>query len=288
MRKLSLFIAIFLCTLPGWAEAAKQIKVRTTTGDGVPVQAIIKIKIFPSGEKDAFIQRERNGVSIITVEQCDEFVSLSATSNVIGITRKINDDVPDWLPCEEPEVVFNDFQIQRFVLSVRNPAYGGAEFWRNTLGNEATASRPELPETLAAAFRNQEYGKISIITTEIQRALRAAGKSQDADFLYSLAVDASANGILSAKGKNDLIDDALRYSPTTNRFELTDDAQAVVKAYQAEALRLPQNSETLGQIDWQTMKSLQGGTNVRIPSVDLGAGDIRSFEVDRELFRSPL
>lgn len=284
MRKILLMIPIFVFPVAGSAEAAKQIKVLTTTSEGVAVRAKIKLKVFPTGETNAYVLREGKGYSIISVESCDDFVSLSAVPDVIGINRKINDDVPDWLPCEEPEVVFNDFQIQRLTLSVNNPAYSSADFWQQTLGVDAETTRPELPGILAEAFRNQEYGKISIITTELQQALRTAGKSQDADFLYALAIDASANGVLSANGRADLINDALRYSSETNRFELTTDAQAIVRNYQTETLRLPQNSQNLGRIDWSTMRSLQGGATVAVPDYTLGAGEIQSFEVKQELF----
>lgn len=281
MHKGVLAVATFLLIGATQAEAAKKIKILLKTDNGLNVTADIKVKSFPSNEIDAYVLSSGNGFSIIALEKCDEFVSLNAVPNVFGISRKINDDVPEWLPCEEPEIVFNDFQIQIFTVSVRNPIYGKADFWRQTLGQQALIEKPHLAEELATAFQGQEYGKISLITTEWQNVLRESGKTQEADMLYSLAVDAAAQGVLSVKARSDLNEQTLQYSPVTKRFELSKEVQSVIRDYKSQSYNFPQNPKDLGQIDWNLMRSLQGGADVSVPDVKLDADKLNSFSFDR-------
>lgn len=283
MRSLWFIMSACLLVAAQPVEAAKRIKVVMKTSDGVGVKARLKVKAYPAAAVDAFVLNEGNGYAIISLENCDDFVSISAVSTVVGIARKLDGQTSEWIPCKEPEVVFDDFYIQRFAISTSNALYRDTEFWRQTLGPAAVASKPDLPKQLASAYESQEYGKISIITTQLQNSLREAGKQQEADFMYSLAIEAAAQGVLDANNQPDLIGEAVKYTPSTKRFELTEDGLAAIKTYKVENLGSSRTDGRLGSIDWSTMKSLPGGAAVQVPNVTLDAKGIQSFEVKENL-----
>jgi hypothetical protein len=258
----------------------KAIKVITITEDGRRVNARIKIKAYPESEKEAYILGEEDGYAKIAVDKCDSFVMIMAESETIGIVRKAEDLVPDWLPCKEPEVTFNDFLIEPMMFSTSNPAYKTEGFWRKTLGDVAVNSNPNLAKDIADAFSNQEYGKISIITTELEKTLRTAGKKDEADFLYSLAVDAGARGVLQSGG---IISDVatanvLEYSKDTGRFELRADVKVFVEQYQAKTFDYSPYSQQMGKFNWETMKSLPGGDVTFAPDYQIGGDAAMQFD----------
>ncbi|TBB53881.1 hypothetical protein ELH44_09460 [Rhizobium ruizarguesonis] len=258
---------------------AKAIKIVTVTEEGKSITAKIRIKSYPDPENDAYVLRSGEGFKVISVDKCNDLVSISAISETIGIIRKTGDSVPDWLPCTEPELTFNDFVIVPLTLSISNPEFKQTEFWSKTLGKAAVEMRPELPRDIADAFAKQEYGKISIIASELEKSIREAGKVDEADFLYSIALDAGARGVLMSASQNvdPTMADILEYSTNSHRFELKADVMEAVQDYQIKNLGLAKESKALGKFTWETMKSLPGGDNVYAPQYQLRPSAAEDF-----------
>ncbi|MHC2529408.1 hypothetical protein ACVIEM_006555 [Rhizobium leguminosarum] len=281
------FAMVIVQVLGSWTEVhaknkslPKAIKVVTVTEDGGFIRAKIRIKSFPDPEKDAYVLRDGQGFKVISVDKCDDLVSISAVPETVGIVRKTADNVPDWLACKEPELTFNDFVIVPLTVSISNPELMQTEFWSKTLGATAVKFDPKLPQNIADAFAKQEYGKISIIATELERPIRAAGKVGEANFLYSIAIDAGARGVLASAGKpvDPTTTDILEYSPDNNRFELKTGVKSMVKDYQIKNLGFAADTKNLGKFTWQTMKSLPGGDDVYAPQYQLRPDAVANFD----------
>ncbi|MGO7097487.1 hypothetical protein ACCS94_18685 [Rhizobium johnstonii] len=167
----------------------------------------------------------------------------------------------------------------RAYLSISNPEFKQTEFWSKTLGKAAVEMRPELPRDIADAFAKQEYGKISIIASELEKSIREAGKVDEADFLYSIALDAGARGVLMSASQNvdPTMADILEYSTNSHRFELKADVMEAVQDYQIKNLGLAKESKALGKFTWETMKSLPGGDNVYAPQYQLRPSAAEDF-----------
>jgi hypothetical protein len=277
MLEITVLLSLFL---PGVAVDAKprpkQIKVVTVTDRGEAVKAKIRIKAYPEPEKDAYVLRDGKGFEIISVDQCDSFVTITAVSETIGLVRKVGDDVPDWLSCTEPEVTFNDFVVVPLTVSVDNPDFQQPDFWTKTLGDAAVQGNPVLAADIAEAFKLKQYGKVSIIATELERSVRASGKTTEADFLYALALDAGARGVLSQGGAMGA-GNTLVYSIENDRFELKADVKAAISDYQIQNFNYDRDSDLLGKFTWKTMKSLPGGDQVFAPDFQLSPDALTDF-----------
>lgn len=88
------------------------IKVITVTKDGTPIRARVRIKPYPNPEEDAYVVQVDKQFKIIQVGKCDESVWIGVRPETIGIVRKIG----NWLPCRQPELKFDDFEIVPLAL----------------------------------------------------------------------------------------------------------------------------------------------------------------------------
>jgi uncharacterized surface protein with fasciclin (FAS1) repeats len=256
----------------------KSVIVRTITDSGDNIRATIKVKIFPKDEAVAYVKVEGSGYKIVLLERCDDTVSLFAFADTLGIIRKQGDAVEDWLPCKEPEVVFNDFRITPFDTGLNKKALSDPVFWNNAFESGNSVVNAALSADIADAFAKKEYGKISIIGSELHQQFRAAGKQSEADFFYSMSVDAAAKGILESTGISKATDAAAtEYLAATGRFELSLGAKTFVEKYQQEKLGISASSEDFGKIGWTTMKSLAGGDSARTALYQLPPDSIAEF-----------
>jgi hypothetical protein len=263
------------------ARPPKIITVRTVTDQGANIRASVRVRMFPKEEADAYVKTEGNGYKVVVLERCDDTVSLKAFTDTFGITRKQGDLVEDWLPCKEPEVVFNDFVISDFDIAPVKKAFSDPIFWDNAFGSNNSVVNVALSKDIADAFANQQYGKISIIGSELHQQFKAAGKQSEADFFYSLAVDAAAKGVLQvADGGPPSLVDRTEYLTSTGRFELSPEAKALLEKYQQDKLGIAPGSEGFGKVGWLTMKSLAGGETARVAEYKLDPGQIAVFNAE--------
>jgi hypothetical protein len=240
------------------------------------VTAALKVRATDAPEADAHVVDVGDGYKVILISKCDSFVSITAISDTVGIVRRLGDAVPDWLSCREPEIKFDDFVIVALTFSTTNPEFKTADFWSSTLGDAAMKANPKLPEEIAGAFAEREYGKVSVITTELEKSVRDVGKVDEANFFYALALDAAARGVLTMV-PNDKGDpakaDVLDYSAESKRFELKPDMIPLVGEYQMKNLGYlgyTSQSSKLGKLDLETKMSLPGGKDVRLSDFQIG------------------
>lgn len=280
MRKfliLATSIAGYACVSVGAEEQKPQVKPKPVTvitkfEDGRPVEARIMVRRFDKADEEVkpTIGSSASGTVVVLLAECDGNVGLNATARSLNVTRKKK----DWLPCNEQQVTFNDFVAEPFATALANPSLTMPGTWVAVLGPEAVASKPGLPNEVATAFANKEYGKISIIGTELNVGLRRAGKIDEADYFYALAQEAAALGAAEAIGSAGIGSAATDFVAITGRNELTPDARLIIEKFQMKKLGLPKDYANLGKVDWQTMKSLPGGVDVFAPD----------FQVSKEAY----
>jgi len=242
-------------------SAYKYIRIVAKTKDGTPFKARLSKKKFPAEETEPFIVQSSTGVYTIVEDKCDDTIYYKIIPTSVFVVRAENS--PEWLPCTEPEVVFEDFILAESISLDSESNYSSPKFWRSLIPwTDASADINMLPNELASAFREKEFGKIAIITSEISNELRSLGKHPEADFFYSLSVDATGVGIASKLEEKAPNAPVTVFVPAKDRIEFTPEGKALLEAYQIKTLGLSTDSNEFGKAGWQTMKSLPGGTGV--------------------------
>ena len=251
------------------------VRIVTTTTGGLKVWAKVKQRKINGEVTDASYIRRTKGLAEVFVSNCDQTLFFNAYTTTLSVNNPVGER---WLPCRSPEVTFSDFELMSATIFYDNDQYSDPAVWKKAFGDSVLDL--DVPTDLAQAFANREYGRVSIIGTELNQQFRTAGRDDQADFFYALAVDAGARGAAAKLGL--LIEDGTLETTTlyNDRLELTAQAKDWVGQYQMMDLGAKSDTKDLGKVDWKTMRSLPGGADVNVAKYDVPFAAIAEFDTE--------
>ncbi|PWW04038.1 hypothetical protein DFR52_101728 [Hoeflea marina] len=265
------------------AASGKTVRIVTRTSGGAEVWAEVKQKRLDGEVSDVSYIRHVKGLAEIYAPSCDATLYFNAYTTKLGVN---NPEGERWLPCAQPEVTFSDFELMTATILYRDKRFSDPATWQKAFGGVVTDST--LPDQLAEAFANKEYGRVAIISTELKEQFRTAGKVEEAGFFYGIAIDAGARGAV-AKLDLPISDETLEtFAYFDDRPELTTEAKGWLGDYQIKDLGVSAGAQNLGKLDWKTMRSLQGGDSANVELYKVPDGAIANFDPDVFINRKPV
>ncbi|WP_331376139.1 hypothetical protein [Sinorhizobium chiapasense] len=275
-------------TAAGTADVLRKVVIvtRSTPATGEKFVAARIWRSIDGGEwKELQGNRPTIGIMESMEAKCDTSISYKAAAMWNTHTR----DISATAPCNEPEVVFNDF-IPTDQASIDPAALSSRKTWIAVLGgtSSAVAKGEAFASTFQTAILNGEYGVVAIASSELAAQLRAAGRIKDANIFASLSVDATLSGIAQTQEipPEDLKN--LTSQKSGSFIVLSNKAQKVIEDYQLNDLGISADAQSFGKIDWQTMRSIPGGKSTsavewELPSDALTSFDVQQFSINREM-----
>jgi hypothetical protein len=223
---------------------------------------------------------QRPGIGVVETAEtkCDVTVSYKAVAMYGDYTR----DVTATEPCNEPQVVFDDFVPTQIASTLDLNQLTNSDAWTAALGNGdlAAAKGQKFAASFQSALIKGDYGVVAIASSELSAQLRAAGKDKEADAFGTLSIQATLNGIAQSKQLDPNLLTGLTFKQKDGAVVLSQDAKSVLEGYQND-LGLSDTSSGFGKTGWATMRSLNGGDLTSASEWKLSTKAVSEFDVSK-------
>ncbi|MEX2745602.1 hypothetical protein AB3480_30725 [Rhizobium mongolense] len=265
--------ALALALTTGQAPAAT-ITIVTQATDGRPLNAVLEKRVAGQWEP---VQGTQAAIGRFETSEatCDTSILFRASDDSGVYSR----DIKVTKTCSTPEVVFNDFVPGVWVVWQSGSRLQDSSYWTKVLGDSGgNAIGPNAAGAFTAAIKNNEYGQVAVMANEFSAQLKQAGNTSAADYMAAIALDATTRGVLLKQGEQvDAINSLV--VGESGKLVLSSDARKKIVDYQVQDLGRNPKSNSLGKVDWQTIRSIDGAKAKSANDWKLPKGVIESFSV---------